>query len=170
MYEKITGALLPVINENGMTASRLMHLIHMRDFIDRISSNNYINDEALRNIEKKFGVYPDIITWGDFFQAELATTLRNASDEEFFTAFETVKFDMISSYMIFNGKGPEFFEWLENSSSWLAAKEEAEYTEEDKEIRHLRILMDYYLELGINGSFTDAELKWHSSFNQAMAI
>lgn len=170
MHEMITGALLPVINENGISTSRLNELIYIRDFINRISSRNYIDDDALKSIEEKFGVKPDIITWGDFFQAEMATTLKNAGDEEFFKASETVKFDMISSYLIFRNKGPEFFEWVDNSFSLITSKDQSEPAEDESEIIHLRILMDYYVELRINGNFTEAELKWHSSFNQALAI
>lgn len=170
MRELITESILPVINENGLSSERLMHLIHLRDFINRISSRNYLNDEDLKNLHQKYGVFPDIISWGDFFQAELATTLRNSSDDEFFKAYEAVKFDMISSYIIFQDKGPEFFNWVENSFSWIAGKDQVLCTEEDKEILHLKILMDYYLELGINGEFSDSELYWHSSFKEALAI
>ena len=170
MRELITESILPVINENGLSVERLMHLIHIRDFINRIASRNYLNDEDLKKLKLKYGVFPDIISWGDFFQAELATTLRNSSDDEFFKAYEAVKFDMISSYMIFQDKGPEFFNWVENSFSWIAGKDQSFCSDEDKEILHLKILMDYFLELGINGQFTDAELYWHTSFKEAVAI
>ena len=170
MRELITCAILPVINEKGMSSERLDQLIYIRDFIDRISSRNYINDEDLGRIEAKYGVMPDIVSWGDFFQAEMATSLQNVPDEEFFRAFETVKFDMISSYLIFKDKGPEFFEWVDNSCRWFEGKDEARLTEEEREILHLGILMEYYSQLAINGNFTDSEMKWHSSFNQARAM
>lgn len=170
MRELITEAVLPVINESGISSERLMHLIYLRDFINRISSRNYLNDEDLTKIYAKYGVLPDIVSWGDFFQAELATTLRTAADDEFFKAYEAVKFDMISSYKIFKDKGREFFEWVENSFNWIAGKEQVLFSDEDKEILHLKILMDYYLELGINGEFTDSELYWHTSFKEAVAI
>ncbi|HPS57844.1 MAG TPA: hypothetical protein PK514_07030 [Spirochaetota bacterium] len=170
MRELITEAVLPVINENGISSERLIHLIFLRNFINRISSRNYLNDEDLEKIYEKYGVLPHVVSWGDFFQAELATTLRTASDDEFFKAYEAVKFDMISSYKIFKDKGLEFFNWVDNSYSWIAAKDQALCTEEDKEILHLKVLMDYFLELGINGEFTDVELYWHSSFKEAVAI
>lgn len=170
MRELITCAMLPVINEKGISSGRLNCLIYLRDFIDRISSGNYISDEELSRIKAKYGVLPDVVSWGDFFQAEMATSLQNADDDEFFSAFETVKFDMISSYMIFSGKGPEFFEWVDNSFNCITIKGQSPSTEEENEITHLKILMDYYLELSINGNFTEAELAWHSSFSQAKAI
>lgn len=170
MRELVTEAVLPAINENGLSSERLIHLIFLRDFINRISSRNYINDEDLDKIYEKYGVLPHIVSWGDFFQAELATTLRNASDDEFYKSYEAVKFDMISSYKIFKDKGLEFFNWVENSFSWIAAKDQTLCTEEDKEILHLKVLMDYFLELGINGEFTDVELYWHSSFKESVAI
>ena len=169
MRELITEALLPVINETGVSSGRLSHLICLRDFINRISTRNYLNDEDLKKIHEKYGVFPHIVSWGDFFQAELATTLRNADDDDFYKAYETVKFDMISSCLIFNEKGAEF-NWVENSFSCTAGSDDADYTDEDREVLHLKILMDYFLELGINGEFTDAELYWHSSFKEALAI
>ncbi|NLV66533.1 MAG: hypothetical protein GXY14_02545 [Spirochaetes bacterium] len=170
MRELITEAVLPVINENGLSSERLLHLIYLRDFINRISSRNYLNEDDLGKLFEKYGALPHIVSWGDFFQAELATTLRNAPDDEFYKAYEAIKFDMISSYKIFKDKGEDFFKWIDNSSGWIAGKDEAFCSDEEKEILHLRILMDYFLELGINGEFTDSELYWHSSFKEAMAI
>lgn len=170
MRELITCAMLPVINEKGISSERLNYLIYLRDFIDRISSKKYLTDEELHGIRSRYGVLPDVISWGDFFQAELATSLQNADDDAFYCAFETVKFDMISSYLIFSGKGPEFFEWVDNSFSSITLKGQSTSTEDEKEIMHLKALMDYYLELSINGNFTEAELTWHSSFKQAHAV
>jgi sulfur relay (sulfurtransferase) DsrC/TusE family protein len=77
---------------------------------------------------------------------------------------------MISSYIIFKNKGADFFEWIESSHSAIEKKDEDELTDEDKEIIHLRILMNYYTEIGIADRFFESEMKWHSSFSDALAV
>ena len=45
-----------------------------------------------------------------------------------------------------------------------------EHTDEEKEIVHLKILKDYYIDLGIKDNFSETTLKWYYSFKEAMAI
>lgn len=170
MSELINRAILPVINDKGISSLRMTHLIFIKEFIERISSRPYMMEEELARLEAQYGVRPDITSWGDYFQAEMATSMKNASDDEFIKAFETVKFDMISSYLIFRDKGSEFFEWIENSFSSIVTENIDTLTDEDKEIVHLKILMDYYQEIGITDRFYESELNWHSSFKEALAI
>ena len=170
MNNVINRAIIPVINDKGISALRMTHLIYLKEFIERIAAKPYMKQDELNRLEAQYGVHPDIVTWGDYFQAEMATTLQNKSDDEFIRAFETVKFDMISSYLIFKDKGSEFFEWVENSFSSIAIDDVESLSDEDKEIVHLKILMDYYQEIGITDRFSESELKWHSSFREALAI
>ena len=170
MNNVINRAIIPVINDKGITSLRMTHLIYIKEFIERIAAKPYMKQEELNRLEAQYGVQPDIITWGDYFQAEMATTLQNKNDDEFIRAFETVKFDMISSYLIFKDKGSEFFEWVENSFGNIIVDDIDSLSDEDKEIVHLKVLMDYYQEIGITDRFFESELKWHSSFREALAI
>jgi len=170
MNNLINSAIIPVINDKGISSLRLNHLIYIKEFIERISTNSYMKQEELDRLEGQYGVTPDIITWGDYFQAEIATTMQSKNDDEFIMTFETVKFDMISSYMIFKDKGSDFFEWIENSFSNIMIDDIDSLSDEDKEIIHLKVLMDYYREIGITDRFSESELKWHSSFREALAI
>ena len=170
MNDLINRAIIPVINDRGISSLRMTHLIYLKEFIERISTKPYMKEEELNRLEEQFGVRPDIITWGDYFQAEMATTMKTKSDDEFIKAFETVKFDMISSYHIFKDKGSDFFEWIENSFGNVETDEVDSLSDEDKELVHLKILMDYYQEIGIADRFSESELNWHLSFREALAI
>jgi len=171
--EKIfNDALIPFVNNGQLPFRRLESLIEIKKIIDRISTKTYILKEDVLDLEKKYGVKPTVISWGDYFQTELATSLIDDSDEDFFNAIETVKFDMISSEMIFANKDSLFFEWVESSYNDIIEKsnEETVYTEEEEEILHLKILKDYYVDMGLVDNFTKAEKKWYDSFKEAVAI
>jgi len=164
MYELINRAVIPVINEGEVSYARLTNLIYIKELIDRIAATKFVDDSAVSELQKKYGVKPDIITWGDYFQSQMAAAFRDKSDPEFIKAVETVKFDMISSYLIFSEKGPEFFEWVRDSY-YAVLMEGDDYSHEDEaEIKHLKILMDYYTEIGIADRFTEAEMSWYSTF------
>ena len=170
MNSLINRAVIPLINRMGISSLRMMNLIYIKEFIDRISTKSYFHEDELERLERQFGVKPDIITWGDYFQAEIATSAKTLNDDEFMKIFETVKFDMISSYIIFKNKGTDFFEWIERLYSDIEMKDVDLLTDDDKTIMHLRILMSYYTEIGIADRFFESELKWHSSFSNALAV
>lgn len=166
MYELINRAVIPVINEGEVSFARLTNLIYIKELIDRISTLKFVDDAQVIELQKKYGVKPDIITWGDYFQAELASRFCGKGDREFLKAVETVKFDMISSYLIFNEKGTDFFEWVRDSFYSIQMDDNTCSTEDEDEIRHLKILMDYYIELGITDRFTETEMAWYSDFKE----
>ncbi|MCL1833366.1 MAG: hypothetical protein FWG49_02585 [Leptospirales bacterium] len=170
MNSLINRTVMPLINSRGITALRMVHLVYIKEFIDRISTKPYLAKDEIERLEEQFGVKPDVISWGDYFQSEIATTAKDLSDDEFMKIFETLKFDMISSYIIFQNKGTDFFEWIENSHADFEMKDADQLTDEDNEIIHLRILMNYYSELGIADRFFESELNWHSSFSEALAV
>ncbi|MFA5518572.1 MAG: hypothetical protein WDA74_04890 [Spirochaetota bacterium] len=166
MYELINRAVIPVINEGGVSFARLENLIYVKEFVDRISTQKFVNDTEVLELQKKYGVKPDIITWGDYFQSEFASRFCRESDQEFLKAVDTVKFDMIASYLIFHEKGSEFFEWVRNSYYNTLIDDHGYESSEVDEIRHLKILMDYYLELGIADRFDEAEMSWYADFKE----
>ncbi len=170
MKEVINRALMPVINENGMSIERMSSLIHIKEFIDRISGRDYLGMDDLTRLEQRYGVIPDVATWGDYFQAELGTTFRDMSDQIFFGAIDTVKFDMISSFLIFEGKDETFFNWIEDAFLDIVSEIDENYTTEEQEIIHLKILKDYYIDLGLRNTFSESEMLWHSSFHEAKAM
>jgi len=170
MQEIINEAIIPMINDGLFSAGRLNSLIYIKSFIDRISSKNYIDKESVYNIQQKYGVLPNIITWGDYFQTEMACSLLYLTDNEFCKAVDTLKFDMISGYLIFSTKEIDFFNWVRESYEVIMTENKTDFSEDEKEILHLKILMDYYIELDLKNCFTDAEMRWYQPFKSAMVI
>ncbi|TFH41843.1 MAG: hypothetical protein E4G96_04700 [Chrysiogenales bacterium] len=159
-----------MINDGTLSVERVNALICIKEFIDRISGKNYIGEETARDIEKKYGVRPNVISWGDYFQTEMATSLLVLTDEEFDRALETLKFDMVAAWIIFSGKGPAFFEWVDNANEAAIGLNRSEHGEEEEEIFHLKILKDYYTDLGIENKFNESEMEWFVSFQEPKAI
>ncbi len=170
MEELINGSLVEMINDGRISMRRANNLIYIKSFINRISTKNFIEEEAIRDLEKKFGVRPNIVTWGDYFQTQMATSLMVLSDEEFERGLETLKFDMVASHYIFCEKDGSFFEWVDNTYTALTEAKSGGYTEEEEEIIHLKILKDYYVDLGLVDNFTEVEKEWFAGFQEAEAI
>jgi hypothetical protein len=170
MQELINESIITMVNDGNLSIERINNLIYIKTFIDRISTKRHIEEEAAQELQKKYGVRPNIITWGDYFQTEMATSLMVISDEEFNKALATLKFDMAASWTIFCEKDEAFFEWVENTYREITHSKSDNYTEEEEEILHLRILMEYYTNLGLVNNFTEAEMKWFTGFEAAAAI
>lgn len=166
----INSAVIPVINTFGASSLRLQALIDIKEFMERISVKPYIEAAEIDRLAARYGAAPEIVTWGDYFQAEIATSMKGADDDEFMKVYETVKFDIISSYLIFRDKGSDFFQWVEMSFNRIEIDDVSKMTDEQRETIHLKILMDYFSEIGINGRFNESELKWYSSFREAVAM
>jgi hypothetical protein len=170
MQEIINESIMPMISDGTLSVVRINNLIYIKTFIDRISTKNYIEEVAAQDLQKKYGVRPNIITWGDYFQTEMATSLMIIPDEEFEKALATLKFDMVASWVIFCEKDEAFFEWVDNTYQEITNSKSDNFTEEEEEILHLRILMEYYTNLGLVNKFTEAEMKWFAGFEEAEAI
>jgi hypothetical protein len=170
MKELINPALLPMINNGMLSVERINHLIYVKEFVDRIAGKNYVSEQTVAGLKKLYGVEPNIITWGDYFQTELASALPDVSDREFERAVDTVRFDMISSYRIFSNKEWSFFLWVEEQYREVMARGEKEYTEDETEILHLHVLMEYYRDMELKDAFTEGEILWYEPFKEAMAV
>jgi len=170
MKEIINEAIMSMVNDGQFSMRRLNDLIYVKEFIDRISTRNYLEEKDIESIRGKFGTHPSVQTWGDYFQTEMAASLIVLSDDEFSSVIDTLKFDMIASSIIFSEKDVPFFEWVDHAHRDIMRLKDSSFTEEEDEIIHLKILKDYYTDLGITGNFTDAEMKWYSAFNEAAAM
>lgn len=170
MEELINESLVEMINDGRISMGRANILIYIKSFINRIATKNFIEEDAIHDIENKYGVRPNIVTWGDYFQTQMATSLMVLSDEEFERGLETLKFDMVASQIIFCEKDLSFFEWVDDTYTTITELKSSDYTEEEEEIIHLKILKDYYVNLGIVNNFTEPEMRWFTAFQEAEAI
>jgi hypothetical protein len=170
MKESLNETLLPMVNEGSLSVDRITSLVYIKEFIDRIASKHYLDEGTADDLEEKYGVRPNIITWGDYFQSEMATSLLVLPDEEFLKAVETLKFDMVASWIIFCEKDDFFFEWVDDMHGSITDRKSSNFTEEEEEILHLKILKDYYVGLGLVNNFTESEMHWFSAFQEAKVV
>lgn len=166
----INEELIPLINGGKLNAFKIECLIEIRDFVNRVSTHNYLDDETVARIYRKHNAYPTVITWGDYFQTELAFDIVNLSDGDFDKAVSTIKYDVISSFIIFSEKDISFFDWVESNYQYLTSIKDKLSEKEYEEAEHLKILKDYYVSLGIVDEFSEEELDWYNSYKEAVAV
>jgi hypothetical protein len=166
----LNDELIPMVNSGNLNITRIKCLLVIKEFIDRISTTKYLEDNIVMKIVEVHKTRPSVITWGDYFQTELAFDLQGESDEDFIKAVETVKYDVISSYEIFSGKDESFLEWVENNYNEKESEKENISKDEYEEALHLNILKDYYNSLKISDNFTANELSWYNNFSEAVAV
>ena len=173
MDKLVNEAVIPVINANQADSQRIQALISIKELVDRLASVSYLEVEEIKRLEKEYGTKPGICTWGDYFQAELATNFLGSSDDEFFRAIDTVRFDIIASVIIFSEKDDRFMKWVESRYLEAIIENETNHnsmSDGDKEIYHLKILKDYYTDMGLLDKLTDVDIEWFNSYSEARAV
>ena len=145
------------ITKKKLSKLKIKELIFIKKFIDRLAVKPYINDETLVKIKHKFGVLPDITTWGDYFQTEIATEHWEKTDYEFYKIIQTVIYDIIISAMIFYKKDEQSIEQF-TKFKWLALGGSLHETfESNEELDHFNILFSYYENMGLDLSLLQKE-------------
>ncbi|MCL1911949.1 MAG: hypothetical protein FWG13_07070 [Leptospirales bacterium] len=170
MEKILNDALIPMVNEGTLSMERINNLILLRDFIDRVATKKYAERRTVHVLKNKYGAKPDIVTWGDYFQTETASFMRDSSDKSFGETISTIRFDIMSSNEIFQGKGQDFFDWIDERYDNTMKKKYSENIDEHNESIQLKIMKDYYVELGITDNFTHAEKMWYASYSEAAAV
>lgn len=166
MERILNNSVMPLVNSGNINMLKINQLILLKEFIDRNSANSYLSEDCISDITQKYGTPPDVQTWGDFFQSEVAQDAYSYDDEEFMKTITTIKFDIMSAYEIFSEQKFEFFDWIEKNFADIVNNDTDDYTEEEKEILHLKILKDYYINMGLKNSFTPEEILWYGSFSE----
>jgi len=160
-----------LVKEKKLSPLQMQDLMDLKAMVDRLASCNYISDESVQEIKKKFGVKPNVITWGDYFQTEVASSHFHRDDKEFGLICQTIYFDLISSILIFTGKGEEFTRHIENEALLVKQTPRETWTIEDEEKIHLQILANYYQEMGLKEKYlTERDFDWFHGFAAAKAV
>ncbi|MCX7632633.1 MAG: hypothetical protein N2Z22_04795 [Turneriella sp.] len=145
-------ALENFLLQKKLTPRKLRNLLTLADTADRLATRDYIPPEELSGIVARYGVRPDVSTWGDFFALEVATAHWEKNDSEFEKVCQTVIFDLIAAAMIFTGKDREFIEKTRHDFAAARQKQYELRTGEDWEKLHLGVLLGYYEELGLDSA------------------
>ena len=166
----INEELIPMIDDGTLNITKIHCLASIKEFIDRVSTTHYVKDNVVNNVAAVYHAKPAVITWGDYFQSKLAYELQGSSDSEFIKAVDTVKFDIMSSFEIFDGKNKMFYDWVDNNLNEIESSRNNFTKEELEEAVHLKILMDYFTNMKIADNFSNEEKYWYNNFKEAVAV
>ncbi len=160
-----------MILHKKLSPRKIRNLIEIKNMVERLSSKNYLSAEEVADLEKKFHVAPDIITWGDYFQTEIASQHWEKEDAEFEKITQTIEFDLIAATMIFHDKPENFFRVAEQNKYEAMGKNPSEWTPRDEENYHLGILYDYYRQMGLSFARLSArDFEYFEQFADKKAI
>lgn len=165
----INPALQDMIARKQLSEKKIELLVVMKGFIDRLAGANYISDAELEKLEEKYGVKPDIISWGDYFQSRLAGEHWEKSDDEFVQIIETVHFDVIASIMIFSKKDESFLRMIEKEYDEVSMLET--HSPEQEESLHLGVLLNYYRNMHLRlASLEPEDIRFFEQYTSDIVI
>ena len=164
---KLNSELDEFMEQDKLSDQKIKELLFLKSFIDRLATKPHISSEKLKEIKEKFGLLPNVITWGDYFQTEVATTHWMKTDHQFHLIIQTIIYDIIISIMIFSNKNHDF--WEKNYAPQLLSMGKGienmpdQLTEE--ETHHFDILFGYFDEMGLDISkLTQEDFSFFSQF------
>jgi hypothetical protein len=159
-------ALESFILQKKLTPRKLRNLVSVATTAERLATRSYIEKAELDGIVGKFGVAPDVTTWGDFFAAEIASDHWEKAEAEFEKICETVVFDFVAACLIFSEKTQAFVDSVMLQYGDSIAKEQRLRGSDDEEKIHLGILGGYFSQMGLNKDrLTDADMDFFDSFS-----
>lgn len=163
---QVRRALESFVLQKKLNPRKLRNLLAVAGAAERLSSRPYMEQNELEGIIARFGVGPDVTTWGDFFAAEIATDHWEKTDAQFERICETVLFDFIAAAMVFSNKGSEFAVSVLRDYQESLSKEAGLRTADDEEKIHLGILAGYYSQMGLEKSrLSDEDMEFFESFS-----
>lgn len=163
---ELNPELFSMVKSGQLSGAKILGLIHLKNLVDGYATKPFIENEKLEEIKNKFGVYPDIISWGDYFQTEIASKFFDLSDEKFQTILDTIRFDLVSAYLIFQGKPDNFKDRIRSESLISKSIDSYLWSFDNEESLHLEILLDYFENLGLgNKPLPLSEKIWYESFD-----
>lgn len=148
-------ALESFILQKKLNPRKLRNLLAVARLAERLAARPYLAQSELDGIVARFGVEPDVTTWGDFFAAEIATDHWEKSDADFERICETVLFDLIAAALVFSTRGAAFAHDAVREYQETLSKETGLRSAEDEEKIHLGILAGYHVQMGLDKSRLD---------------
>lgn len=161
----LNSELNEMLMRGQLSGKKIAELVHLKEYVDRLASTNYIAGKEMASLKDKFGVEPAIQTWGDYFQTELASQYFDLSDLDFEKIVQTVRFDLISSIKIFSEKSNEFNQTVYENGITVYGMNKDDWDEDQQEAAHLYILLQYFKDMGLKKE--NIELKdeiWFDTF------
>ena len=154
-----------MVQRGQLTPRKIALLVELRGGVDRFTSTDYVSAQQAEELRARYGAYPEVRTWGDYFQTEIASQHFEVSDSEFSTIMDTVRFDLISAAMIFDGKPADFLEKVEENAIIVQGIDRSDWNAETEEAAHMGILRQYFVEMGLSRkSISAADETWFHGF------
>jgi len=164
----INPAIDDMIAHNKLSDSKIESLIFLKQYADRVSTGNYLPENEVEKIEKKFGVKPDVISWGDYFQTQVAGEHWDKSDADFEKVIETIHYDLIASVMIFKDKNAKFLHDVDLRFNEISESDPGKLSAEDQEMYHLKILKDYFQQMDLDiKSYSDQDFNFFKQYSES---
>ncbi|MCC6275864.1 MAG: hypothetical protein IT569_08395 [Leptospiraceae bacterium] len=163
---ELNPELFDMLKRGQLSAEKILTLIDIKRTVDRFASTKFTDEKTMEELKKKFGVYPDIVTWGDYFQTEIASLFFPMEDRDFQKIADIVRFDLISAHLIFSEKPAYFYDKVRGDALISKCFEEEFRNTTDQENIHLEILLEYFenMEIGKKPlSFSDRI--WYEGFD-----
>ncbi len=162
----VNPELLPMIRQGLISPEKLAILVELYETVERFATTLFTDEEAQAKIKLEFGVLPDIIRWGDYFQTEVASRFFLESESSLRKIVDTIRFDLISAHLIYSGK-PEYFKNYVRSEALVSKGIDSAFLNaSEEENLHLEILLDYFENLGLAGAPLSLQDKiWYEGFN-----
>lgn len=160
-----------LVLEKKLSPRKIRNLIVLKKVVERLATKPYVSADTVAELEQTYGEAPDIITWGDYFQTEVASDHWQKDDEEFETIMQTITFDLIAAVLIFHNKGAEFINFVREQSTEAMVKDREAITDDDREKIHLDVLLGYFQQMGLSkDKLTDQDFAYFEQFASQKAV
>ena len=164
--QPVRRALESFILQKKLSPRKLRNLVNVATTAERLATKPYMEKAELDGIVGRFGVTPDVTTWGDFFAAEIASDHWEKPEAAFEKICETVAFDFIAACLIFAGRPQAFIDSVMQQYSESLLKDHGLRTADDEEKIHLGILAGYFSQMGLaKEKLSDGDIEFFDSFS-----
>ncbi|XDD43504.1 hypothetical protein AB3N58_03905 [Leptospira sp. WS60.C2] len=160
----VNPELMPMIRQGLLTPEKVAILSELHNMVERFAGSLYTDEEAQKKILEKTGAVPDLITWGDYFQTEVASRFYLESEDSLRRIVDTIRFDLISAHLIFSGK-PDHYKDKIRADVLFSKGFDSAMPNQNLESQHLEILLNYFenMDLG-NKPLSLQDKAWYESF------
>lgn len=164
-YDGINPALESMIARGLLGDCKIRELKRLKQIVDRFALSPYRSADEVRSLQEQYGAKPDVITWSDYFQTEIASQFHHVSDDEFVRIIDTVRFDLISASLIFTGKPQSFIDKVDSEGIAVYRVPRENWSADQEEAAHLFILKNYFVEMNLHENRICAEDRaWFDEF------
>lgn len=162
--KQVNPELLPMICQGLLSPEKLAILTELHSLVERFAGCLYTDEESQKKILERTGSLPDLITWGDYFQTEVASRYFLESEDSLRRIVDTIRFDLISAHLIFSGK-PDHYKDKIRAEVLVSKGIDSVLPKENLETQHLEILLNYFENMEIGKKPLSLQDKaWYESF------